>query len=174
MAEGLANFALAGEGERAGLIKSIKESGEGKNKLPAEFLKWKVLPELVKAFEFGPGALGVGISVYADISFPIRTGGPQLLPLILSLGESGGLSSEEYDKHVAQPVVRMFASPDRAMRMALLDGLPLFIGKLDNKVVTEKLWPQLVRFGSSLRSESLVKQIMNADISIRIVVDWIR
>ena len=103
----------------------------------------------------------------------LRTGGPQLLPLILSLGESGGLSSEEYDKHVAQPVVRMFASPDRAMRMALLDGLPLFIGKLDNKIVTEKLWPQLVCSALYLLILSS-KQKMNADISIRIVVDWIR
>lgn len=59
MAEGLDAFALASEGDRAALIRSIKEclptaqpSGKApQNRLPPEFLKYKVLPALIKSLE---------------------------------------------------------------------------------------------------------------------------
>lgn len=120
LAEGLEGFALASEGDRAILVRTIKDSSEG---LPPEFIKYKVLPSLVKAFEFGPG-------------------GPTLLPLILSLGNS--LPPSEYSASIIQPLVRMFATPDRAMRMALLESLPNYAEKLDQKTVSEKIWPHLV------------------------------
>ena len=87
-------------------------------------MQYKVLPALIKAFEFGPG-------------------GPALLPLVLSLGAS--LPQAEYTTAIVQPLIRMFASPDRAMRMALLEGLPTYAEKLDQKTVSEKIWPNLVR-----------------------------
>lgn len=84
---------------------------------------YKVLPSLVKAFEFGPG-------------------GPALLPLILTLGNT--LPQADYTSSIVQPLIRMFATPDRAMRMALLEGLPSYADKLDQKTVTDKIWPNLV------------------------------
>jgi SCY1-like protein 1 len=84
---------------------------------------YKVLPSLVKAFEFGPG-------------------GPALLPLILTLGNT--LPQAEYTSSIVQPLIRMYATPDRAMRMALLEGLPNYADKLDQKTVTDKIWPHLV------------------------------
>lgn len=120
LAEGLEGFALASEGDRAALIRTIKDSSEG---LPPEFTRYKVLPSLVKAFEFGPG-------------------GPALLPLILSLGTT--LPPAEFSSSITQPLVRMFATPDRAMRMALLEGLPQYAEKLDTKTVSDKIWPSLV------------------------------
>lgn len=54
LAAGLENFALASEGERAVLIRMIKDSNQA---LPPDFMSYKVLPALVKAFEFGPGPL---------------------------------------------------------------------------------------------------------------------
>lgn len=120
----LEGFALASENERAGLIRTLKEvDGQRKTALPEEFLKYKVLPSLVRAFEFGGG-------------------GPTLLPLILSLAES--LPEKEYTASIIQPLIRMFATPDRAMRMALLEGLDKFADKLSSKDVTEKIWPHLV------------------------------
>lgn len=71
------------------------------------------------------------------------TGGPQLLPLMLSLGAA--LPPADYTNHLLQPLVRMFASQDRAMRLALLEGLPQYADKLENKVVVDKIWPHLVR-----------------------------
>lgn len=64
------------------------------------------------------------------------------MPLILSLGTS--LPPSEYSSSIVQPLVRMFATPDRAMRMALLDGLPQYAEKLESKIVVDKIWPNLV------------------------------
>lgn len=128
----LEGFSLASESERAGLIRTLKEvdaKAAGTPSLPDEFLKYKVLPSLVRAFEFGGG-------------------GPTLLPLILSLAES--LPEKEYTASIIQPLIRMFATPDRAMRMALLEGLDKFADKLTNKDVTERVWPHLVSNPSHL------------------------
>lgn len=121
----LEGFSLASESERAGLIRTLKEvdAKAGQATLPEEFLKYKVLPSLVRAFEFGGG-------------------GPTLLPLILSLAAS--LPEKEYSASIIQPLIRMFATPDRAMRMALLEGLDKFADKLTSKDVTERIWPHLV------------------------------
>lgn len=120
LAEGLEGFALASEGDRAVLVKTIRDASES---LPPEFVKYKVLPSLIKAFEFGPG-------------------GPSLLPLILTLGNT--LPPSEYTSSILQPLLRMYATPDRAMRMALLEGLPNYAEKLDQKIVSEKVWPHLL------------------------------
>ncbi|SCV69517.1 BQ2448_2537 [Microbotryum intermedium] len=142
-------FSLASEVEKMELLKMLKtvsdanvaaagSSGVNKqasNALPDEFLKYKVLPSLVRTFEFGGG-------------------GPALLPIILNL--ASGLSEQEYSHSIIQPLVRMFATPDRATRMALLEGLDKFADKLSNKDVTEKIWPHLVRPmpGASLRTRA--------------------
>ena len=39
--------------------------------------------------------------------------------------------------------MQLFAKPDRAIRMALIDGLSEYIDKVDEKTVTEKVWPYL-------------------------------
>lgn len=119
----LEGFALASEGEKAALIRTLKEVDGQKFILPEAFLKYKVLPSLVQAFEFGGG-------------------GPTLLPLILSLADS--LPEKEYTSSIIGPLIRMFATPDRAMRMALLEGLDKFADKLTSKDVTERIWPHLV------------------------------
>lgn len=46
---------------------------------------------------------------------------------------------------VLEPVVKLFESPDRGTRMALLEALPEFADKLDKKMVVDKVWPNLVR-----------------------------
>lgn len=134
LAEGLDGFALASEGERAALVRNIKEclpdassqqqqQQQNTKRLPTEFLKHKVLPALVKNFE-------------------LPSGGPQLLPLILSM--SSELKQDEYEKLVLPSVLRAFSSPDRAMRMAVLEGLPTFIDRIEKRVVTDKIWPNLL------------------------------
>jgi hypothetical protein len=44
--------------------------------------------------------------------------------------------------------LKLFASPDRETRMALLHHLSEFVEKLDKKAVVEKIWPHLVRHGT--------------------------
>lgn len=72
-----------------------------------------------------------------------------ILPLVLQLGSS--VPPEDYPQMVLGPIVKLFASADRGTRMALLDHLPEFAEKLDQRTVSDKIWPNLVRdegFGS--------------------------
>ena len=91
---------------------------------PEEFFKMKVLPELLKSVEFGGG-------------------GPRVFGVILKIGTK--LSDEEYDAKITPVIVRLFASPDRAIRVCLLDNLPLMIDHLSEKTVNSKIFPQMVR-----------------------------
>ncbi|KAG0152088.1 hypothetical protein CROQUDRAFT_85801 [Cronartium quercuum f. sp. fusiforme G11] len=118
--EGLEGFSLASQGERAALVRSIKESAES---LPPEFLKFRVLPSLVQSFDHS-----------AD--------GPTLLPLAISISSS--LSPTEFSSILLQPLVKLFASPDRAIRLSLLDHMPQYVDQLDKSVVVEKIWPNLL------------------------------
>ena len=147
----LEGFALATEDERTALIRTLKaiSSGAAHAKtapLPAGFLKHKVLPSLVHTFEFSSGGTG---------------GAPLLLPVILDLAHDG-LDDKTYDRAVLQPVVRAFATPDRAMRMALLEHLDKYADRLAAKDVNERVWPHLqTGFGDvvAVIREATVKSI---------------
>ena len=102
----------------------VKESA---NSLPPEFATHRVLPVLVSALERG-GASTLAASV---------------VPLLLQLGKNVP-TDEEYLTVVIGPVVSLFTSPDRGVRMALLDNLDNFKDKMDKKIVVDKVWPHLV------------------------------
>ena len=90
---------------------------------PEEFFKLKVLPELLKSLEFGGG-------------------GPKVFSVVMKIAAK--LSDDEYDARITPVIVRLFASPDRAMRVCLLDNLPLMIERLPQKVVNDQIFPQMV------------------------------
>lgn len=90
---------------------------------PEEFFKMKVLPELLKSIEFGGG-------------------GPKVFGVMMKI--SSKLVDEDYDARVTPVIVRLFSSPDRAIRVCLLDNLPLMIDRLSQKVVNDKIFPQMV------------------------------
>jgi SCY1-like protein 1 len=92
---------------------------------PEDFFKMKVLPELLKSVEFGGG-------------------GPKVFGVVMKI--SNKLSDDEYDSQITPVVVRLFQSPDRALRVCLLDNLPLMIDHLSQKIVNDKIFPQMVRF----------------------------
>ena len=108
----------------------LKESA---NSLPSEFAIHRVLPALVSALE-RDGA---------------STSAASIIPLLLQLGENVP-TDEEYVTVVIGPVVSLFSSPDRGVRMALLDNLDEFKDKLDKKIVVDKVWPHLVGATSSV------------------------
>ena len=64
------------------------------------------------------------------------------------------LSDEEYNSKVTPVIVRLFANPDRAIRVCLLDHLPSMMGHLPQKTVNDKIFPHMVglsqRFEESL------------------------
>ncbi|KAH8119599.1 hypothetical protein DFH11DRAFT_1565893 [Phellopilus nigrolimitatus] len=117
---GLDQFPLSGEAEKAALLRSLKEAAPT---LPPEFASHRVLPSLVSALEFG-GATANAI-----------------LPIVLQLGVHA--PPADYPTIVLAPVAKLFASPDRGTRMALLEHLDDYADKLDNKTVADKIWPHL-------------------------------
>ena len=57
---------------------------------------------------------------------------------------AANLSDEQYDNRVTPVIVRLFANPDRAIRVSLLDNLPRMIDRLAQKVVNDKIFPQMI------------------------------
>lgn len=90
---------------------------------PEDFFKMKVLPELLKSVEFGGG-------------------GAKAFSVVMKI--STKLSSDDFDAKVTPVVIRLFHNPDRAIRVCLLDSLPLMIDRLPQKVVNDKIFPNLV------------------------------
>ncbi|KIY53084.1 ARM repeat-containing protein [Fistulina hepatica ATCC 64428] len=115
----LDNFALAREDEKTSLLRVFKDSSS----FPSEFLTQRVLPSLLKALDFG------GTSAAA------------IIPLVIQFGKD--VSSENYPDMVIAPIVKLFGSPDRSTRMALLDNLPDYAEHLDKKTVDSKIFPHL-------------------------------
>jgi SCY1-like protein 1 len=91
---------------------------------PEDYFKMKVLPELIKSVEFGGG-------------------GPKVFGVVMKIGKK--LSDDEFEAKVTPAVVRLFSSPDRAIRVCLLDNLPMMIDRLPQKIINDKIFPQMVR-----------------------------
>ncbi|KAG8962609.1 hypothetical protein FRC03_003978 [Tulasnella sp. 419] len=116
----LEGFPLSSDGEKAAFLRTLKDSADS---FPPEFANYKVLPSLLTSLEHGGASAA------------------QLLPLVLQLGKN--LPPNEYNNVVLTPLIKLFASPDRGTRMALLDHLPEYVEKLDNRTVTDKIWPHI-------------------------------
>ncbi|KAL2872146.1 COPI-interacting protein CEX1 [Aspergillus lucknowensis] len=89
---------------------------------PEDFFRMKVLPELLKSVEFGGG-------------------GPKVLSAILKIAPK--LPQEEFNLKLTPVVVRLFGNPDRAIRVCLLDHLPVIGDRLSQKIVNDKIFPQM-------------------------------
>lgn len=83
----------------------------------------KVLPELLKSVEFGGG-------------------GAKAFGVVMKI--STKLSNDDFDTKITPVVIRLFQNPDRAIRVCLLDNLPLMIDRLSQKTVNDKIFPNLV------------------------------
>lgn len=90
---------------------------------PEDYFKMKILPELLKSVEFGGG-------------------GPKVFGVVMKISKK--LTDEEFESKITPAIVRLFSSPDRAIRVCLLDNLPLMIDRLPQKVVNDKIFPQMV------------------------------
>ncbi|KAG8528037.1 uncharacterized protein KY384_006953 [Bacidia gigantensis] len=120
LSEGVDNLGLKSDGEREEFLAELDEVADD---FPEEFFSVKVLPELLKSVEFGGG-------------------GPKVFASVMMIGKK--LSSDEWNNKLTPVVVRLFTSPDRAIRVCLLDNLPNMIEHLPQKIVNDKIFPQLV------------------------------
>ncbi|KAI0093158.1 ARM repeat-containing protein [Irpex rosettiformis] len=117
---GLDSFNISSESEKTALLRTLKESAAS---FPVEFASHRVLPALASALEFGGASAAI------------------ILPLLLQLGQN--VSPQDYSSVILVHLVKLYASPDRGTRMALLDHLSEYADKLDKKIVSDKIWPNL-------------------------------
>ncbi|KAF3936420.1 hypothetical protein ABW19_dt0203549 [Dactylella cylindrospora] len=137
--EFIENMGVKDEHEREEFLENLEET---KDQFPEDFFRAKVLPELLKSVEYGGG-------------------GPKVFSVVLMIAEK--LSDEEWESTITPCVVRLFSSPDRAIRVFLLDNLPKMIDHLPKKVVSDSIFPQLVTGFSDVAPivrEQTVKSIL--------------
>ncbi|KAG0316507.1 hypothetical protein BGZ99_006856 [Dissophora globulifera] len=91
-------------------------------RFPKEFCKYKILPELTHALEYG-------------------SGGAKVLAPIVKIGAN--LDEQEYEAIIGNVLVKMFASTDRTIRLSLLENLGGFIDRINKKVVNDKIFPSM-------------------------------
>ncbi|CAM0141462.1 Nuclear aminoacylation-dependent tRNA export pathway component [Umbelopsis sp. WA50703] len=115
----LETLTIKDQAEKTTFFRKLDSVIEG---FPQDFCMYKILPELINAFEFG-------------------SGGPKVLSSIMKVGSH--LPDEDYDKTIIPCIIRMFATPDRAIRMSLLETLPSYVNRLSKKVVNEQIFPHV-------------------------------
>ncbi|KAG9190489.1 hypothetical protein G6011_08577 [Alternaria panax] len=133
------NLGLKAEDERNELLGKLDAVADD---FPTDFFKMKVLPELLKSVEFGGG-------------------GAKVFGTVMQIGQK--LSDDEYESQITPVVVRLFGNPDRAIRVCLLDNLPLMIDHLPQRLVNDKIFPQMVTGFSDIAPvvrEQTVKAIL--------------
>lgn len=120
LSEGIDSLGLKSDSERGEFLKELDDVSDD---FPEEYFSVKVLPELLKSVEFGGG-------------------GPQVFATVMKIGKK--LSDEEWETKLTPVIVRLFANPDRAIRVCLLDNLPQTIDHLPQKIINDKIFPQMV------------------------------
>ncbi|KAI1179190.1 armadillo-type protein [Nemania sp. FL0916] len=120
LTEGIDNLDVKSEEERARFLDDLDQLTDD---FPEDFFRMKVLPELLKSVEFGGG-------------------GPKAFGVVMKIATK--LTNEDFESRVQPVVIRLFGNPDRAIRVCLLDNLPSMIDRLPQKVVNDKIFPNLV------------------------------
>ena len=120
LSEGVESLGLKSDNEREEFLSELDEVADD---FPEEFFSVKVLPELLKSVEFGGG-------------------GPKVFASVMKIGKK--LSEDEWDTKLTPVVIRLFANPDRAIRVCLLDNLPNMIEHLSTKTINDKIFPHMV------------------------------
>ncbi|KAK1828381.1 armadillo-type protein [Podospora conica] len=120
LTDGVENLGVKTETEREEFLDDLDQLTDD---FPEDFFKMKVLPELLKSVEFGGG-------------------GPKAFAVVMKI--AGKLSNDDFDSKVTPVLIRLFGNPDRAIRVCLLDNLPRMIDRLPQKVVNDKIFPQIV------------------------------
>ncbi|KAG1853067.1 hypothetical protein F4604DRAFT_1591656, partial [Suillus subluteus] len=119
--DGLDGFTLSSESDKASLLhRTLKESAYS---FPPGFVSYRILPCLASAPGFGSASVAT------------------IVPLVLQFGKN--IAPDDYGSVVVAPPVKLLASADCGTRIAFLDNLPDFAEKLDEKIVVDKIWPNL-------------------------------
>lgn len=110
------------------------------DEFPANVCKYKILPHLITALDFGSGSFGTNILSVTYTKF--LTANPKVLGPLLKIG--GHLTAEEYAQKVTPNVVKWFGSNDRALRINLLENLESFANHLTPSLINDQIFPNVV------------------------------
>ncbi|OCT46614.1 N-terminal kinase-like protein [Cladophialophora carrionii] len=138
--EGADSLGLKNEQERDEFLGELESLTDD---FPEDFFKMKILPELLKSVEFGGG-------------------GPSVFGAIMKIGLK--MPDDEFESRLGPVIIRLFNSPDRAMRVCLLDNLPLMIDRIPQKDVNGKIWPAMTggfTDGAPIVREQTVKAVLS-------------
>lgn len=116
----LDEIALKSDTEKNAFVNSI---GGFMDRFPLEFCKFKILPELLKALEFS----GLG---------------PSALKAALDIGAR--LDSVEFGQIIKPVALKLFASSDRAIRMALCENISSYVEHLTTDDIKNSVYDHLV------------------------------
>ncbi|CAG8502064.1 926_t:CDS:10 [Paraglomus occultum] len=100
----------------------IKKLNSSLDNIHRDFCKYKILPELIHSVEYG-------------------SGGAKVLDPIIKIGSF--LSEEEYETTIVALIVKLFAMPDRTIRLSLLENFSIFIDHLSEKVINDKIFSHM-------------------------------
>nr|XP_020670750.1 N-terminal kinase-like protein [Pogona vitticeps] len=103
--------------------KFFQELSTNLDAFPEDFCRHKVLPQLLTAFEFG-------------------NAGAVILTPLFKVGKY--LNAQDYQQKIIPVIVKMFSSPDRAMRIRLLQQMENFIQYLNEPTVNNQIFPHVV------------------------------
>ncbi|XP_042909226.1 N-terminal kinase-like protein isoform X1 [Parasteatoda tepidariorum] len=105
-------------------LKFFNNLSSSLDSFPQDICLYKVLPELVNAFEFG-------------------NAGSSVLTPMFKLGKL--LPEDEYQKKIVPCIVKMFSSKDRATRAKLLQQVEQFIDHIQPSVINNQIFPNIAQ-----------------------------
>eukprot|EP00727_Mastigamoeba_balamuthi_P012292 m51a1_g7686 hypothetical protein (1273) ;mRNA; r:30894-36078 len=94
------------------------------DEFPPAVCKYKILPALIEAIEFG------------HCTAPAKVIGP-----LLRLGKS--LTQEEFSQKVTPQIVKWFASPDKSLRMSLLENIETYVEYISQSIMNDQIFPNI-------------------------------
>ncbi|KAG5520030.1 hypothetical protein PMAC_001106 [Pneumocystis sp. 'macacae'] len=93
------------------------------DKFPESFLKFKILPSLIKSYEFSGG-------------------GDKLFSLILKIGTF--LTQNDYESMISPFIVRMFSNQNRSIRLCLLENFQNYADHISDIIINDKIFPKML------------------------------
>lgn len=119
----LDNLALKTKAEKETFFKQFPSKVD---QIPDHCAKYKILPQLIQALEYGSG-----ISCFTAI-----------LTAVLKIG--AGLTEDEYNTLVIPSVVKLFSSNERAIRVHLLQHLKEYHENLGADLINKDIFPSVM------------------------------
>ncbi|KTW26730.1 hypothetical protein T552_02735 [Pneumocystis carinii B80] len=118
--EFLEQFSLKDKEQKNAFLRQINDSID---KFPKMFLKFNVLPGLIRLFEFNEG-------------------GNKAFSLILRIGNL--LEEEDYQSLISPFISHMFLNQNKSIRLCLLENLSSYANRISNKIINDEIFPKML------------------------------